>query len=86
MISVCLQTVTLAPGAFPHLQNGDDIHMISPFVCIVTVGFFEPRLFLIEVPFSLCYSCIAVDLPACTDLSLVLNCPSLPALLTQSEL
>lgn len=29
-LTVCLQTVTLAFGAFTHLQNEGDIHMVSP--------------------------------------------------------
>lgn len=53
-LTLCLQTVALAPGAFPHLQNGDDIHMLS-FVSLLysDCRFFEPRLFFTEVLFSL---------------------------------
>lgn len=54
----------------------------------MAIGFFESWLFFTEVLFSLCYSCIAVDLPPChsAQISLALNCPSLLGVLTQSEL
>lgn len=34
-LTACLQTVTLAPGAFPHLQKEDEIHMLFTFVFLL---------------------------------------------------